>query len=141
MKILRIAIVGLWFVTSIIFGAEEAQPSLKFQNQRGSTLTIVKKSTGGNAGMISGSFVTVVASKNCQQVIGKAVPVIGFYNGNAMALTINFPACEAVVGMVGNMVKENIIQMIWLNAHQAKDPSGNDWNSRLIGYDEYRKVT
>lgn len=77
--ILSLALASTLGLTSTAF-AQGA--TLHLKNQRGSTLNL----TLNDNGSVSGTFETAVASKNCQQVIGKARPVTGFYSGNSNQL-------------------------------------------------------
>lgn len=112
---------------------------IKFQNQRGSILEIQKEGDD-KAGKISGTFSTAVSSKNCQGVIGKPQPITGFYNGNAVAITVNFPTCHAVVAFIGNFNSDNKLDTLWLDGHQGSTSNTSDWNNRLIGHDEFHRI-
>lgn len=69
------------------------------------------------------------------------LPITGYFNGNAIAITVNFPHCKQVVAMTGNTTNDQgEIHTLWLDATQAKDPTGQDWNSNIVGADSYKKI-
>lgn len=110
-----------------------------YQNQRGSLLVLNKHKISKNYGTISGTFATAVASKNCQDVVGKPAPITGYYTGNAVSFTVSYPSCGAVIAVVGNFEK-NTIQTVWIDSHQALHAEGKDWNTRMIGSDTYKLI-
>lgn len=112
--------------------------TISYQNQRGSTLTLTFHPNKNDTGTLSGSFTSAVGE--CKQDVGVALPLNGFYNGNAIALTVNFPHCKHIAAMTGNMLEEKSqIKMLWLVNSDVKDPQGKNWNSNYIGNDFYNK--
>lgn len=139
MKLFKMAVVGL--IVSATFNTQafaENNQIITYKNQRGSILTLTWQNDKDNTGTLTGTFNTAVG--NCQADVGKPLPISGFYNGNAIAITVNFPNCKQVVAMTGNVTNgKNEIFMLWLDANQAKDPRGKEWNTNLIGADSYTK--
>jgi hypothetical protein len=132
------ALCGLCFLLSHNAMAT-SDPSITYKNQRGSTITLVWHAEVANTGTLSGTFTTAVG--NCKEDIGVPLPLLGFFNGNAISVTINFPHCKQVVAMTGNLnSNQSNIHTIWLDANQANDPRGEDWNSNIIGSDSYKKI-
>ena len=116
----------------------EAASTVTYKNQRGSVLVLEWHAQDKDTGTLSGTFSTAVG--DCSQDMNVPVPISGFYNGNAIALSVNFPHCEQVVAMTGNTTKDKTrINTLWLDAHIAKEPMRADWNSNLIGSDFYKK--
>jgi Avidin family len=112
---------------------------LTYKNQRGSKMTLIFHQGEGNTGTLEGTFTTAVGE--CKKDVGVPLPLSGYYNGNAIAVTVNFPHCKQVVAMTGNFLDgQNQIQTLWLDASQSKDPRHKDWNSNIIGTDFYNKV-
>ncbi len=110
-----------------------------YKNQRGSTMTLIWHADKNNTGTLTGTFTTAVG--NCKADVGRPLPVTGYFNGNALAVTVNFPHCKQVVAITGNTTNDQAeLHTLWLDATQAKDPTGQDWNSNLIGTDSYKKV-
>lgn len=113
-------------------------PVAIYKNQRGSILKLKWHSQKQDTGSLSGTFTTAVG--DCQKDMNVPVPISGFYNGNAITISINFPHCRQVVAMTGNVNKNKTqISTIWLDAYIAKDPLHKDWNTNLIGTDFYKK--
>ncbi len=143
MKKIRTKIV-ISMVSCLVMGstAISAAPSnsITYKNQRGSTLTLTWNSEQANAGSLTGSFITAVG--NCKAAIGQPVPVTGYYNGNAIALIVNYPACNSVVAMTGNFNRNNDeLKTIWLVARKADDPVQANWDANTIGSDTFNKQT
>ena len=132
--------VALLLITPALCSALNA-PSEKYLNQRGSMLIMTKNKTTATSGTLTGTFTTAVASKNCQKVIGQPMPISGFYTGNAFTLSINFPMCNTVVAMVGNMTSQGALDTLWLHTGQADNPNTEDWNARTTGHDLFHKMT
>ena len=139
MKKIFVLLTGMLFITPA-FGMTQATQTTKYVNQRGSVLILTKDKAGANSGTLTGTFTTAVASKDCQKVIGQPMPISGFYSGNAITLSVNFPLCNAVVAIIGNITNNNTIDTLWLNAQQADNPNEEDWNSRTTGHDLFHKV-
>lgn len=109
---------------------------MSYKNQRGSTLSLVWHAEGNNSGTLSGTFITAVGS--CKSDVGVPLPVSGFYNGNAVVISVNFPHCKHVIAMAGHAINENKeMELLWLGAQPAKDPTGQNWNATLAGTDHY----
>ena len=115
--------------------------SVRYKNQRGSVLELIKQSGAvAGTGNLTGSFITAVG--DCKADMNVPVPVTGYYNGNALALSINFPHCKQVVTMTGNLsTDENSLNTLWLDAKQAVDPVRANWNSNVIGADSFDRVS
>ena len=113
-------------------------PMLAYKNQRGSIIKLRWQPQEKNTGILSGTFTSAVG--DCHKDMNVPVPISGFYNGNAITISINFPHCKQVVAMTGNVNKNKTrISTIWLDAHIARDPQHKDWNTNLIGRDLYKK--
>lgn len=124
-------------ITSSTFAAAEA--SITYKNQRGSVLRLNWHNTNQDTGMLTGTFTTAVG--NCTKDIGVALPLTGYFNGNAVAVTVNFPHCKQVVAMTGNISdRQKEIYTLWLDAAQSTDPRGNNWNSNIIGSDTFKRI-
>jgi hypothetical protein len=123
--------------TSLTFAQVQ---TMTYQNQRGSLLTLSWQNETNDTGSLQGTFSTAVG--NCKEDMNTPVPITGFYNGNAIAVTINFPHCKQVVAMTGHLSQnKNEIHTLWLDAAQAKDPTRSDWTANVAGADHYHKVT
>jgi len=117
---------------SLIF----SEQTLTYVNQRGSVMVLTWNGDPEATGSLSGTFTTAVG--NCKTDVGVPMPLSGFFNGNAIAVTVNFPNCKQVVAMTGNLIDQNQeLNTLWLDAHQAADPTRKDWNSNIIGADHY----
>lgn len=56
-------------------------------------------------------------------------------------LSYNFPHCKQVVAMTGNLNNDQTnLHPLWLDANQAGDPQGKNWNSNIMGADSYEKI-
>ncbi len=118
-------------------GASAAQ-GMVFKNQRGSTMELVLHPQEGNTGTITGSFTTAVG--NCKKDMEVPMPIAGFFNGNAISVTVNFPHCKQVVAMTGHLLEENkVLNTLWLDASQSADPMKKDWTANLSGADYYKR--
>ncbi len=114
--------------------------TINYKNQRGSVMTLTWHAIKNNTGTLSGTFTTAVG--NCKANVGVPMPLTGFYNGNAVAITVNFPECKQVVAMTGNLINNNNeLNTIWLDASHTKDPVQTNWNSNIIGTDQYQRIT
>lgn len=112
---------------------------VKYINQRGSILELCyhKNYKQDYAGNLSGTFISAVG--NCEANMNKKMPISGFFNYNAIAVTINFPDCKQVVAMTGT-VADDELHTIWLDASKAEDPTTKNWNSNIVGADSYKKT-
>lgn len=114
-------------------------PVITYKNQRGSTMTLVWHADSQNVGKLTGTFTTAVG--NCKEDIGVPLPLVGYFNGNAISVTVNFPHCKQTVAMTGNLNNDaSNLHTIWLDANQADDPQGKNWNANIIGSDTYQKI-
>jgi hypothetical protein len=125
-------VLGLLFTSSLVNA--EVDKTVTYQNQRGSVLTVTLHEVVNNTGTLTGTFTTAVG--NCPTDMGVPMPITGYYNGNAVAISINFPNCKQVVAMTGT-ISDTELHTIWLDAAQAKDPVVQNWNSNVIGADHY----
>lgn len=114
--------------------------TINYKNQRGSILTLVFHSgKQENTGTLSGTFTTAVG--NCGTDKEVPLPISGYYNGNAVTVTVNFPHCKQVVAMTGNIANDRkTLHTLWLDAAPVDDPRGNNWNSNVVGSDSYDKL-
>ena len=122
-------------------GQHNSDKALHYKNQRGSLLDIVLHKKSDNSGTVTGTFKTAVANSNCQNDIGKARPVTGFYTGNSITLSINYPNCGATIAVAGNFDKSNNIETLWIVANQGQDSEGKNWNNRTLGHDQFEIVS
>lgn len=132
--LLSVLLVG---VGSVAYAADTAETVYK--NQNGSVLKLQFDSKDKNSGSLSGTFTTAVG--NCKADINVPVPITGFYNGNAVSISINFPHCKQVVAMTGNFNKNNTqLTTFWLDTGVLKNSPHKDWNANTIGVDAFQKV-
>lgn len=140
MKFKRHMMVG-FAASCLLIGSVQlhaATQTAVYKNQRGSVLFLTWQNEQNNAGKLTGTFTTAVA--RCKSALDNSAPVTGYYNGNAVALTINYPACGSVVAMTGNLTNNNNeLQTIWLVAKGADDPVHENWDSNLVGSDSFKK--
>ncbi len=119
------------------YAAEDA--SVAYKNQRGSVLNLTMHAQSAETGTLSGTFTTAVG--NCKTDMNVPVPIVGFYNGNVVALSINFPHCKQVVSMTGNLnADKTALSTLWLDANQVADPVHVGWNANIVGADQYSKI-
>lgn len=131
--------VGLCSLFLSHYASAASDFSETYKNQRGSTLVLVWHADSKNTGTLNGTFTAAVG--NCKQDVGIPLPLTGYYNGNAISVTVNFPNCKSVAAITGNLINnKNSIHTIWLLASQAEDPLGKNWDSNLVGTDSYEKV-
>lgn len=118
-----------------------AQPqTLTFKNQRGSTMNITLTEEGNSTGTIKGTFTTAVGS--CQIEVGKPMALAGFYSGNAVTLSVNYPKCKKTIAMIGHFTKDRTeLNTLWMVAEESADPQGKNWNANIVGSDHYAKLT
>jgi hypothetical protein len=110
-----------------------------FQNQRGSVMTLVWHETQSHSGNLTGTFTTAVG--DCKAAINKPMPLTGIYTGTAVAITVNYPACNKVVAMMGNTNNQNsTLHTLWLVGANVTDPVKQNWNSNIVGSDDYKKI-
>lgn len=110
-----------------------------YKNQRGSVLDLSFHMLDENIGIVDGTFTTAVG--NCDADKNKPLPISGYYNGNVISITVNFPHCKQVVAMTGYIsADKSKLTTLWLDAMNATDPNGSDWNSNIIGNDSYVRM-
>lgn len=139
-KLLITALAAIKF-TSVLGAALDAGDAETFvlKNNRGSVLQLTKHFSNDhiNAGTITGTFTTAVARKHCKDVIGVPMPITGFFNGDAVSYSINYPTCKSVIATTGNFDTKNNLHVLWIVTSQAENSETTDWNSRLVGHDDY----
>ena len=122
-----------------IASSSTADQKAIYQNQRGSTLTLQWQGDEKQTGTLTGTFITVVG--NWPADMNKPMPLTGFFNGNAVAFTVNFPNCKQIVSITGNVIKDgDEIPTLALGIAQNEYPTGKNWNSNIIVADVYKKV-
>jgi len=110
---------------------------ITYKNERGSEMVLNWHNDLKNTGTLSGTLTTAVG--NCKEDMNVPMPLMGYFNGNAVSITVNFPHCHQVVAMTGNVSKDRrTIHTLWQDASQADDPRGKDWNSNIIGSDSWK---
>ena len=110
-----------------------------FKNQRGSVMSFTMQEHGDNAGSISGTFTTAVG--NCQIEVGKPMPITGFYSGNALSLSVNYPKCKKTIAMTGHLSQDKTeLNTLWLVAEESTDPKGKHWNANIVGSDAFKQI-
>ena len=134
-KLAILLTIGLLSLSSIEAATNK---TITYKNQRGSLMTLTWHHGTNDTGNLTGTFTTAVG--NCQQDMNKPMPLQGYFNGNAIALTVNFPHCKQVVAMTGNLTADqNELKTLWFDTTQASDPSRKDWNSNIIGADYFKR--
>lgn len=109
----------------------------KYKNQRGSILELDILPNN----KIQGNFITAVASKECQSVIGKKQSIIGFWTGNAITFSVVYDQCGSLYSVTGNFdMEQNTIDVIGLINHQSNDIAGQDCGTRFIAHDIYTAI-
>jgi hypothetical protein len=135
---LFLAIFTLFFSLNVFAAADNK--GITYKNQRGSTLTLILQEEKPNSGKVTGTFITNVS--RCKDVIGKPTPVVGYYTGNAVAITASFSECDGVVVMTGVMNKDKTeVNMQWLVNRHVDDPVNENWDSFVIGTDQFKKIS
>lgn len=128
---------GLIMTTQTSF-ATTAEEKMVFKNEKGSVLEF----TSNKEGALTGYFTTAVASKDCQQAVGKKRPLVGFLTGNAFTVSIDYPDCGSALSIVGNMGKENkSLDTTWVVVHQAPAASNKDLGATFVGHNSYKRVS
>ncbi len=120
----------LSIISQNIFAADD---SLTFKNQRGSVLHLTIHSDN----TLDGYFTTAVASKSCQQYIGKKRPIMGYIVKNALTVSASYPEC-GVLTYIGH-INENqkMIDVTAVVAHPSQ-PSTKEWNdAKMLGHDVF----
>ena len=134
MKTIPALFVALLSVSALSAFAKTHQNPLvgNWVNQRGSKLII----SDVKGDRLTGSFITAVAKH--KQCIGKAVPVMGFINGNGLSLSMDFRACRApsTISLIGK-INGNQLETMFME----QESGANKWNSRVINHDEYHKAS
>lgn len=120
------------------FAVASADYTITYKNQQGSTLTLTWHPEKSNTGILNGLLTTKGGS--CSQGAGIPAAVSGVFTGNAVALTVNYPKCDKVVAMTGNVKNNNTeLQMLWLVTSQAKDYMRDNAGVNL-GSETYVKI-
>lgn len=121
----------------VIFNAQAQSPVVQYKNQRGSVIAMTLQDEGNNAGTLKGTFTTAVG--NCQAEVGKPMALSGFYSGNAVTISVNYPKCKKTVAMTGHFSEDRSqLHTLWLVAEESNDPRGKNWNSNIVGADHYQ---
>lgn len=129
--------ISLLCATTAAFAEGDTSSDVTYKNQRGSVLVLSGFNSREPAGALTGTFTTAVG--NCKEDMNKPMPIVGFYNGNAVSISINFPHCKQVVAMTGH-VNETSLHILWLDAGQVKDPETSGWNANIVGADVYTSL-
>jgi hypothetical protein len=118
--------------------ADEAKIT-RYQNPKGSELALTWHPDNATSGTLTGTFKTAVSQ--CKAAIGQPMPVTGVYNGNVLALTINYPACESVLAFSGNTDKDHSnVNLHWFLTKHAEN-LGESWDATTTGVDIFRSVS
>lgn len=134
-----LTIISALFITQNVFAEKEAAlKSAAFKNQRGSVLHLTWNHKGKNTGTLTGTFTNAVA---CKEGIGKALPISGFFSGDAIAIVVNSTPCKFVLSMSGHFTaQKEHMDLLWVITNQSKDPMGHDIQANLVGSDFYDKT-
>ena len=109
-----------------------------FKNKRGSILTL----NLDKGEILTGTFKTAVASKECQEAINLQRPLTGFKAENAITFSVNYPKCGSVLTFIGNIDEaKGIIDTTAILARNATDISTEGPGSRLIVHDVFKKIS
>ena len=135
LKNLACTILATTLICPSVFAEQGMQT---YKNQRGSLLEIEIMPDN----KIQGFFTTAVASKSCQEAIGKKQPIIGYTVGNALTFSVVYPDCGSVVSITGNFVnhRHHRIDTLSIVNHQSDNVTHEGPGTRFIGHDSYRKV-
>jgi len=121
-----------------VFAVTSTDYTITYKNPQGSILTLTWHPEKNNSGTLNGLLTSKGGS--CSQGSGMPAAVSGVYTGNAVALTVNYPRCDKVVAMTGNIKNNNAeLQMLWLATSQAKDYMRDNAGVNL-GSDTYVKI-
>lgn len=115
--------------------------SVTYKNQRGSVLVLTwhPDNVNTDTGTLTGTFTTAVA--RCKDTIGAPQPITGYFNGNVVTYSVNFPSCKSAAAMTGHLsADKNNLVTLWFVADQADDPTGKDFDSSLVGTDSYHRI-
>lgn len=135
----RVISLGLSLVLMNFNAVAQTSSSVTYKNQRGSMLMLEWHRDLADTGTLTGTFNTAVG--NCKADIGVPLPILGYFNGNVITVTVNFPHCKQAVAMTGNVSKDlNSIHTLWMDANQAEDAQGKDWSANIFGADVYQKI-
>jgi hypothetical protein len=131
-RILTISMLSCFCMSYAVHATED---SMTYKNQRNSIMTLIWHHEKNNVGTLSGTFTTAVG--DCKQDMNVPVPVNGFFNGNAIAIVVNFPHCKQVVAMTGVVSNDdNTLQTFWLDAKSSQN-ARDEWKSNIIGVDKF----
>lgn len=118
--------------------ADEAKIT-KYQNPRGSELELAWHAVDATSGTLTGTFKTAVSQ--CKAAIGQPMPATGVYNGNVLALTVNYPGCDTVLAFAGNTDKDHKdVSLHWfLTKHTAN--ISESWDATITGVDIFKSIS
>ncbi len=123
-------------LSGLASAATSADYTVTYKNQQGSTLTLTWHPEKNNTGTLNGLLSSKAAG--CSQGVPAAVS--GVFTGNAIAVTVNYPKCDKVLAMTGNVKNNNAeLQILWLMTAQAKDYMRDNVGNQ-IGIDTYTKI-
>lgn len=121
--------IGLSLINQMIFAG---QNTITYKNERGSILTL----NFHEQKILTGTFTTAVASKDCQEVIGVERPIIGYLENEALTFSVSYPTCGSVVGLTGHINQnKDQIDTIAMIVHQTKAIG-----SQMITHDTFKKI-
>ena len=110
---------------------------ITYENSRGSILEL----NFNKKGPLTGTFTTAVASKECQDVIGRERPITGYLEGTAITFSVNYPTCGSVVTLTGHInPSKDTIDAIAIIVHQASSFTEGP-GSQFITHDTFMQKT
>lgn len=114
--------------------------TVTYKNQRGSVMALnFHPGKGKNEGMLDGT-VTLAIADNHNKDVSVKFPLSGYYNGNVMAVIVNFSSSRQVTAVIGHFLdNKNKIQTLSLDALQTKNTHAEDWNTNIIRSGYYTK--
>jgi len=118
-----------------------ANKTVQFRNHHGSKFTVIGHKKGHLSGTFTGTFTSAVALPHCSRIVNKARPITGFYNGNAISITVNYPSCGTILTWIGNVDRKQNFHAMWLDTTQAADPHGKNFGSRTIGHEVFQAIS
>ena len=102
-------------------------------------MTLVFNEVKNNTGTLNGTFTTVVG--NCKADMNTPMPITGYFNGNVVTISINFPECKQAIAMTGHLLNDNKdLFTLWADINDVKDPQGQDWNNTISGADHFHAI-
>lgn len=129
---------ALFVITISTYAANENTATYK--NQRGSVMILnFHPDNKANAGTLDGTMTLNTGNLNKDSSI--AYPLSGYYNGNVIGITVNFPQSKQVTAIIGHFISNKTkIETLSLDALQTKSSSPADWNSTTIRAGLYTKL-